>query len=551
MDRVTDRVTGRVTDRVRLTDLPPELIHMIALSGYLRHKEVTALSLTCKAMAGVLVHDAYGRDIHSAMRGVVENVKKKRWVSARYALARRWFGPEQQEEDSMPSASPPSSPSSSSSSLSWLSLTLPLIPFRKEKLWQDVLRVVWSWGGKLLSHVLESREEVEEWENVMLGALSLADPDPIDLNNVLCAAVSVGATKLLSWAIELGEDVVGKKINMEESLLFRAATMGHLEVVKLLVQAGAHLEEGKVIDHYISESPMYAACEHGHKDVASFLLKAGALPDALREDFSSALLVATEGCHVEIVKMLVDAGVDLESVREDEEGLYPLKAAARLGHAELVRILVEATENYVSSAVDPIWEPDPLPVPDAVWFGHAGVVRYFLEHGAGVNACDDAGVTGLMIACSQGDEDVVEVFIEAGADLNRTRDGGVSALVDACSGGHAGVVRLLLEAGADLNRTVDRGLTPLHLACAGGHVDVARALIERGADLERDTYCENNTPLYVAVENGQVDVVRFLLESGANPECVGRMLWLYDGNDPEVTRQLRDLFDLHMAKGGE
>ena len=42
----------------------------------------------------------YGRDIHYALKGVVENVGGKRWRAARSAVKRKWFA-EREEEDGM------------------------------------------------------------------------------------------------------------------------------------------------------------------------------------------------------------------------------------------------------------------------------------------------------------------------------------------------------------------------------------------------------------------------------------------------------------------
>merc|ERR1711916_161735 len=74
-----------------LTSLPPELIHLIALTALLSFRDVTALALTCRRMASVLHHDPYGRDLRYALRGVFRNLYDKRWVSAQYAACRRWF----------------------------------------------------------------------------------------------------------------------------------------------------------------------------------------------------------------------------------------------------------------------------------------------------------------------------------------------------------------------------------------------------------------------------------------------------------------------------
>ncbi len=76
---------------VGLVEMAPELVHKVALSGWLTFEDVTALSQTCRRMKNIFVDDAYGRDIHYALKGVLENVRAKRWRSARFAVRRKWF----------------------------------------------------------------------------------------------------------------------------------------------------------------------------------------------------------------------------------------------------------------------------------------------------------------------------------------------------------------------------------------------------------------------------------------------------------------------------
>ena len=68
-----------------LVTLAPELVHKVALSGWLSVGEVVV------GWPSILVWDGYGRDLHMALQGVVENVKRRRWRSVKYAVNRRWY----------------------------------------------------------------------------------------------------------------------------------------------------------------------------------------------------------------------------------------------------------------------------------------------------------------------------------------------------------------------------------------------------------------------------------------------------------------------------
>ena len=66
---------NKMNKSLGLVDLPPELLHKVAFSGTLSYTDVSALSQTCCRMKSIFLDDAYGRDIHHALKGVVENVK--------------------------------------------------------------------------------------------------------------------------------------------------------------------------------------------------------------------------------------------------------------------------------------------------------------------------------------------------------------------------------------------------------------------------------------------------------------------------------------------
>ena len=52
--------------------------------------------------------------------------------------------------------------------------------------------------------------------------------------------------------------------------LYTASLNGNLEIVKLLVQAGADVDER---DGKNSSTPLHAACKGGHKEVAVYLIR--------------------------------------------------------------------------------------------------------------------------------------------------------------------------------------------------------------------------------------------------------------------------------------
>lgn len=124
---------------------------------------------------------------------------------------------------------------------------------------------------------------------------------------------------------------------------------------------------------------------------------------------ASVLLSAIDSGDTASVKALIPLS-DINSRFDSDKGDTPLTAAARKGHAQIVRLLLDA--------------------------------------GAAIEGKNKSGGTALLIAAQGGKIDCVRVLIKAGADLE-TKWQGRTPLLQAARWGHAEVIRELLAAGAD------------------------------------------------------------------------------------------------------
>ncbi len=179
-------------------------------------------------------------------------------------------------------------------------------------------------------------------------------------------------------------------------------------------------------------------------------------------------------------------------------GLWaPVRAAAREGHEEVVRILLDHGADCG------------IEVPTML--GDIGEVRKQLAAGQDVDGRTYGGFRPLHWAAMSGQVEMAGFLIEQGADVKS-------------GGGHRGqtplhvartveVARLLVECGADVHASDTNQNTPLHDA---GNGDIAELLIERGADVDAQGYY-GVTPLFSAVRAGREDCVKLLLEHGADP----------------------------------
>jgi len=151
----------------------------------------------------------------------------------------------------------------------------------------------------------------------------------------------------------------------------------------------------------------------------------------------------------------------------------PLHAAARLGHADIVSLLVE---HFPNVDIQGRWHETPLH--RASYGGHLHIGQRLLDRGADVHARDKDGWAPLYIAAMSGNLKFARVLLERGAATNTSDRVGNTPLHEASSRGYLEVVRLLLEHGAELNACNDAGETPYEMAIHHGRQEIVQLLSE-------------------------------------------------------------------------
>ncbi|XP_054279760.1 ankyrin repeat domain-containing protein 50 isoform X1 [Macrosteles quadrilineatus] len=294
----------------------------------------------------------------------------------------------------------------------------------------------------------------------------------------------------------------------DQTPLNLAARLGHHQVVKVLLSAGAN------VDHPDADgwTPLRAAAWGGHTQVVEILLEAGANVDYCDADQRTALRAAAWGGHDEIVTLLLKAGADVN--KTDCEGRTALIAAAYMGHSDIVETLLEynADINHDDNDGRTALSVAALCVP--ISEGYTKVVNILLERGADVDHEDKEGMTPLLVAAFEGHSDICELLLEAEADVDHCDSSGRSPLWVAASMGHTDVVTLLLFWGCTVDTIDIEGRTVLSVASAQGNTSVVNQLLHRGLD---EQHRDNSgwTPLHYACLEGHTEVVAALIEGGA------------------------------------
>ena len=116
------------------------------------------------------------------------------------------------------------------------------------------------------------------------------------------------------------------------------------------------------------------------------------------------LMEAASSGHLEIVKLLISHGADVNS--QSSSGNTPLMYACASGHSEIVRVLLEANAN-----VEDHNENGHTPLMEAASAGHVEVAKILLEYGAGINThSNEFKESALTLACYKGHLEMVSLL---------------------------------------------------------------------------------------------------------------------------------------------
>ncbi|KAH0419847.1 hypothetical protein CcaCcLH18_14269 [Colletotrichum camelliae] len=146
-------------------------------------------------------------------------------------------------------------------------------------------------------------------------------------------------------------------------------------------------------------------------------------------------------------------GVDIRA----ENGSTALAFASRNGHMEMVRLLLEKGADM--NAVD---NEGQTPMYVASYYGHLDVLQHLIKRGADKDIPNKDSWTPLYTASRNGHLEVVRLLVQNGADLIAAANTGRTPLYETAHHGYLKVFQLLLESGASAHSADKVGWTPLH-----------------------------------------------------------------------------------------
>ena len=322
-----------------------------------------------------------------------------------------------------------------------------------------------------------------------------------------------------------------------ETALHLASNLGFVDLIPLLVNAGADLEAKDTAGNTALLRAVRLDTER-RLDLVRLMLERTERPaviDAANSDGETALHLAFNLGFVDLIPLLVNAGADLEA--KDTAGNTALLRAVRLDteqRLDLVRLMLKRAERP-----------------------------------AVIDATNGAGETALHLAFNLGFVDLIPLLVNAGADLEAKDTAGNTALLRAVrldTEQRSDLVRLMLERAerpAVIDAANSDGETALHLVARLGDNpqvhELATLLLDSGIDglamnvqgkkPEKVAFKAGNSILAKLISRKNIDLaaVRVLQQSGAiatpalSPSQAVRPRSTISGLSPEDTIDFADL----------
>jgi uncharacterized protein len=418
--------------------------------------------------------------------------------------------------------------------------------------------------------------------------------------------------ELAQMLLKAGADVKAATRVGNITPLFMASTNGNALLIDALIKAGANAKAAKTN----GTTALMLAAASGSADAVKTLVDAGADANARdHQNGQTALMFAAAENRPAAIKALAARGADLNATskvislvgkpRYDDDGnvikdpppgqggragrgplsgmggLTALHYAARNGHADAVRALVEAGADLNTiSASD---KTSPMLI--AITNGHYDVARFLLDHGANPNLADESGLAPLYAAVDAewaplgwapnpitGQEktthlELMKALLAKGADPNArlikklwfrslTHDqhwvttAGATAFWRAAQSSDVPAMRILVDGGADPNIPSIEGTTPLIAAAGVGWganfhrnlpdawVDAVRYCLALGLDPNAKDV-NGYTAVHGAAYRGDNEMIKLLVESGARLDVKSKFGFPTDmANGPKVNAHL-------------
>jgi len=212
-----------------------------------------------------------------------------------------------------------------------------------------------------------------------------------------------------SWPLSIHAQIPPSSLEISRYTgILAAAARGDVQQIEASIAKG---EKPDIRDGY-GRTPLHVATYGGNHEAMRVLVAAGANPNALENDRYDIVTIAAVANDITTLRTALALGASAKNITSRYDGTA-LIAAAHLGHADIVRILIRA-----GAPLDHINNLGWTALIESIVLGdggpqHIDTLKALVEAGANVNLPDRNGQTPLSLARSKGYHEMVSILQRA------------------------------------------------------------------------------------------------------------------------------------------
>lgn len=371
--------------------------------------------------------------------------------------------------------------------------------------------------------------------------------------SVINLAIRAGNKELVKLLAQRGASLE----DCDSRTVLAAVEKNDCELLKIISELGLSLNTSQDIEYRISKSPLgMAFMVENPADMVQCLLDLGANPAAVDKYGQNALMYASSFRDVRPLKVILAKHKNIDVNLADNDGSTALQNAAENACTENVKILLAAGADIDIKDIFG-YTPLLLALGDSIRYRYRASDYYdtallLIEHGADINAKDQAGRSVMNNAIRFGNKDLVKLLVQKGASLEGCDSNTVLPAVNrkdceflemiselglslnkssVSEGTHfasplehalsledsADIVQCLLDLGVDPGEVNQNNQNALMQAALIEDVKPLKVILAKAKDIDINLADDRgNTALHNAVREGRIENVKVLLEAGAD-----------------------------------
>ncbi|KAF3002424.1 hypothetical protein E8E13_003729 [Curvularia kusanoi] len=336
---------------------------------------------------------------------------------------------------------------------------------------------------------------------------------------LLCVAAACGHLEIVKILLEAGAFVDATCENKGETALHIAVKGKYYDIVDLLLVHQVKLETQT--SHTGQTALHYAAGGSGAPEMVTKLLKSGAKYETLDLQHRSPAAIALQAGNLR-------AAVVIVNMAQGKPKQLAKEKVQLLQHMDGKEGQSSTADDLILDILTATCEADSTVLIEAIKKNNARLVEMILDQGADPHRSLSKGLSPIIVAAKFADLRIIKLLVQHGADVTVRGPGGLDilqflfkTLSTRNEAMVAPVVEYLLAKGADISSVYSDGKTLLHRAVSAqvDHTQVVKLLLKEGVELNaQDT--DGSTALHLAAANGLRYTTRALLDARADTAMI-------------------------------